>query len=118
MPSNNTAEQSDESPAPGSDAIEQGTRVIGTKWSGAILWELQRGALRFNEIVRSTGASQRMISKRLRELQEAGLVQRDVSCDPPIYVHYALSPKGTASLAALREVGQWANTCLTHPEES
>ena len=44
-------------------------RILGGKWTGSILWHLQDGPVRFNEISRQLGgASKKMVDQRLKEL--------------------------------------------------
>lgn len=58
-------------------AIERGMRIIGGKWTGSILWHLKDGPVRFNDLARMIGgASKKMITERLRQLEAQGLVTR------------------------------------------
>ncbi len=53
--------------------------LIGKRWTGAILSALTEGPQRFAELVRAVpGLSDRLLSQRLRELEEEGLVEREV----------------------------------------
>ena len=61
--------------------------LIGQRWNSGILLALGRGATRFTEILASVeGISDRMLSKRLRELQIAGLVERSIIPSTPVQV--------------------------------
>ena len=54
--------------------IERGMRLLGGKWKGSILWHLQNGPVRFNDLARQLdGASKKMVSQRLQEMEETGL---------------------------------------------
>lgn len=43
--------------------------IIGGRWKPRILWHLRPGKASFGELQRATEASERMLSKSLRELQ-------------------------------------------------
>jgi DNA-binding HxlR family transcriptional regulator len=89
--------------------IERGMRVLGGKWKGSILWHLKDGPVRFNDLARQMGgASKKMVVQRLRELEEAGLVKRDVVSDRPIAVTYAITPFGQTALGFLEALKTWS----------
>ena len=91
--------------------IERGMRVLGGKWKGSILWHLKDGPVRFNDLARQLGgASKKMVTQRLREMEAAGLVSREVVSDRPIAVTYQLTDFGTTALGFLEELKNWAET--------
>ena len=76
--------------------VESTLSVLDGKWKGVILYHLlEEGTLRFNELRRRIpSVTQRMLTKQLRELEEAGLLQRTVFPVVPPRVDYALTPLG------------------------
>jgi DNA-binding HxlR family transcriptional regulator len=87
------------------EAIE----LIGRRWTGAILCSLIEGPRRFGELGKVVpGLSDRLLSQRLRELEEEGLVQRDVEAGTPVRVTYSLTETGEALGPAIRELKAWA----------
>ena len=51
--------------------------LIGKRWSGAIIWALADQPMRFAELRRAVpGLSDRLLSRRLRELETAGLISQ------------------------------------------
>lgn len=83
--------------------------LIGKRWTGAILCALTEGPLRFGELVRAIpGLSDRLLSRRLRELEQEGLVEREVEAGTPVRVIYSLTEKGTALQPAIAELKAWA----------
>ena len=54
------------------------------------------------------GLSDRLLSRRLRELESEGLVERSVHPGTPPRVSYALTEKGNALRPAIRELRAWA----------
>jgi DNA-binding HxlR family transcriptional regulator len=84
--------------------------LIGKRWTGAIICALTAGPLRFGELARAVpGLSDRLLSQRLRELEEEGLVGREVEAGTPVRVTYSLTKKGTELRPAIAELRQWAN---------
>lgn len=64
---------------------------------------LGRGASRFGEIEAAVdGLSARMLTARLRELGEHGIVEREVVPTTPVSVRYRLTPRGLDLLTALQ----------------
>jgi DNA-binding HxlR family transcriptional regulator len=53
-----------------------------------------------------------MLSDRLGELSDAGLVTRTVGEGPPLSVTYALTDAGRALLPALAQISRWAERHL------
>jgi DNA-binding HxlR family transcriptional regulator len=89
--------------------IERGMRIIGGKWKGSILWHLQDGPVRFNDLARQLGgASKKMVNQRLKEMEEIGLVKRKVICIRPVAVAYEITEFGRSSLTVLEQLKDWA----------
>ncbi|MBO9461854.1 helix-turn-helix domain-containing protein [Labrenzia sp. R5_0] len=89
--------------------IERGMRIIGGKWTGSILWHVKDGPVRFNDLARMIGgASKKMITERLRQLEDQGLVKREVRDTAPITVVYEITDFGRTALAFLDELRKWS----------
>jgi DNA-binding HxlR family transcriptional regulator len=83
--------------------------LIGKRWSGAIIWALSAGPLRYAELKRAIpGLSDRLLSQRLRELEAAGLMERRVEDGLPVKVSYELTEKGISLKPAIQALRQWA----------
>lgn len=90
-------------------AIERGMRIIGGKWTGSILWHLKDGPVRFNDLSRMIGgASKKMISERLRQLEAQGLVHREIVETKPLSIHYEITDFGKTALGFLDELRKWS----------
>ncbi|MDP5217856.1 helix-turn-helix domain-containing protein [Ruegeria sp. 2205SS24-7] len=90
-------------------AIERGMRIIGGKWTGSILWHLKDGPVRFNDLSRMIGgASKKMITERLRQLEAQGLVHREVAKTKPLSVVYEVTEFGRTALGFLDELRRWS----------
>jgi len=86
--------------------------LIGSKWRLAVLYELQEGELRFNELKRQTGTSSRTLSRVLDDLQEREFVDRRVEEASPVATYYTLTEKGEALKSVFEEIGDWADEWL------
>ncbi|WP_022708563.1 winged helix-turn-helix transcriptional regulator [Paracoccus zeaxanthinifaciens] len=90
-------------------AIERGMRIIGGKWTGSILWHVKDGPVRFNDLARMIGgASKKMITERLRQLEDQGLVSREVCDTAPITVVYEITDLGRTALGFLDQLRKWS----------
>ncbi len=88
--------------------VEIGMRLIGSKWTGTILWHLKDGPVRFNELSRMIGgASKKMISERLRFLERKGLISRTIKDTNPISVYYEVTDLGSTALEILGQIQSW-----------
>jgi DNA-binding HxlR family transcriptional regulator len=75
--------------------------------------------LRFNEIAeRLGGASDRMLSERLKELEATGILERRVYTDTPVRVEYRLTEKGKALAPVIEAIQQWGQEWITAEQAS
>ena len=89
-------------------AIERGMRILGGKWKASILWHLKDEPVRFNDLARMVGgASKKMVTQRLKEMENEGLVTRHVMSDRPIAVAYQATDFGRSALNILEELIEW-----------
>jgi DNA-binding HxlR family transcriptional regulator len=89
--------------------FHQAVELIGKRWTGAILWALSERAHYYAELTQVVpGLSDRLLSRRLRELEAEGLVERCVHDGTPARVSYALTEKGKGLRPAIRELRAWA----------
>ncbi len=83
--------------------------LIGKRWAGAIIWALSERPHFFAELSHTVpGLSDRLLSRRLRELEAEDMVKRSVHAGTPPRVSYALTEKGRALRPAIRELRSWA----------
>jgi DNA-binding HxlR family transcriptional regulator len=91
------------------EALTEVFSVLGKRWSGLILGTLLQRPARFGELARAIeGITESMLSARLGELQEAGLVEREVLEGPPIATLYRLTAAGRELKPALVALARWA----------
>lgn len=88
--------------------IDAAMDVITGKWKALILWELDQGHRRFGQLRRGlSGVSEKMLVQHLREMEEDGLVHREVFREVPPRVEYSLTEHGRTLNAALGPLGVW-----------
>lgn len=89
--------------------IDAALDVLNGKWKGLILWELDaHGVRRFARLRRGLpGVSEKMLTQHLREMEEDGLVHREVYAEVPPRVEYSLTEHGRTLNQALAPLGDW-----------
>ena len=88
--------------------IERGMRIIGGKWTGSILWHLKDGPVRFNDLARQlSGASKKVITDRLKEMENNKLITRNVISTRPVAVAYEITDFGRTALEFLEKLKEW-----------
>ncbi|GAA0996719.1 hypothetical protein GCM10009551_063420 [Nocardiopsis tropica] len=90
-------------------AAEITVAVLGGAWKPTILSELdRRGVLRFNELARILPSpTPRVLARQLRELEQDGLVDREVYPEVPPRVEYRLTDAGRGALPVLESMTAW-----------
>lgn len=83
--------------------------LIGRRWTGAIVFLLLRARCRYATLRAAIpDITDRMLSERLQELEEEGIVERTVVPAAPVRVEYALTKKGRALASAIDAMAAWA----------
>ncbi len=96
-------------------AVTLAFSVLGKRWNGMILGVLGSGSASFVSLRKAvSGISDTVLSERLVELVEAGLVRRDVAEGPPIAVTYELTKAGAELVPTIEELAAWARRNLQH----
>jgi DNA-binding HxlR family transcriptional regulator len=89
-------------------STEVALEVIGGKWKLVILYNLFGGTRRFGELKREMPhITQRMLTRQLRELEEDGLVHREVYTQVPPKVEYSLTEIGESLGPIVRQIDEW-----------
>jgi DNA-binding HxlR family transcriptional regulator len=96
-------------PAPICPHFHEAIELIGKRWTGAIVCALTDRPMRYAELGKAVpGLSDRLLSQRLRELEDEGLVQRQVEAGTPVRVTYSLTDAGRELGPAIKELKAWA----------
>jgi DNA-binding HxlR family transcriptional regulator len=98
--------------------FHRASELIGRRWTGAIIYVLMGSRCRFAALRSAIpDITDRMLSERLSELDEEGIVERTVVPDTPIRVEYALTKKGRELAEAIDAIGAWAKRWI-EPESA
>ncbi len=90
--------------------VETTLLLISDKWVVLILRDLMTGTKRFNELMRSvTGVSQKVLTEKLRRMEENELVAREVFPEIPPRVEYSLTDLGRSLSPILDAMESWGN---------
>jgi len=79
--------------------------VIGGAWTVNVIWYLRAGPRRFSELrVDIPPISPKVLTTRLRELEERGIVRREVKPTSPPSVEYSLTEAGHELIPAIEAI--------------
>jgi DNA-binding HxlR family transcriptional regulator len=88
--------------------VESTLEVIGGKWKCVILWHVRGRVRRFSELRRLIpGATQKMLTAQLRQLERDGLIERKVYAQVPAKVEYSISAYGRGLSPLLEAMCKW-----------
>ena len=89
--------------------FHKAVELVGGRWTGALIQLLLSGPKRYCALREAVPEiSDRMLSERLRSLEDEGIVERVVLPETPVRVEYKLTRKGEALEPALKALGKWA----------
>ena len=93
--------------------------LVGGKWKGVIVYHLLETTLRFNELKRKLPtATQRMLTRQLRELEECGLVHREIFPQVPPRVDYSLTEEGRSLAPIILAMHDWGTRRLKRQQKN
>jgi len=91
--------------------------AIGDWWSLLIIRDAFDGITRFNEFQDNLGIARGMLATRLRDLVEAGVLERQPASDGSAYQEYGLTEKGRDLFLVIVTLRQWGEAHLFGKEE-
>ena len=104
--------------APRTDrAIDVAMSVIEGRWKTFIISTLaSNGApMRFNQLIgKVDGISPRILTLHLRELEQDGVIFRDVVSTSPKYVEYSLTDRGSMLIPILDQLAEWGLQVMSY----
>jgi len=90
--------------------------MLGEKWTIQLLHQIVQGNTRFGQLQRvMTGISPKILMVRLRELEEAGILTRNVFPGYPLHVEYTATERGKALGEVIRAMDAWGERAEEHP---
>jgi DNA-binding HxlR family transcriptional regulator len=81
--------------------------LLGGAWTPTLLWNLSAGARRFGELRADIpGISAKVLSGRLKDLEQKGVIVRTLMASSPPSAEYSLSALGQELLPAINEIAR------------
>lgn len=90
--------------------FEKALAILNQRWNTLIIYQLLNGRQRFSTIKDKLKISSRVLSERLKELENEYIVYRDVIPSTPVVIEYRLTEKGAALAPVLQEVEKWSKS--------
>jgi DNA-binding HxlR family transcriptional regulator len=88
--------------------FEKSVELISKRWTILIIYQLLSGTQRFCTIESAIPISGRLLSERLKDLEQEGIVKREVFPETPVRIEYSLTEKGRALEPVIREMMKWS----------
>lgn len=86
--------------------------LIADRWTAIVIYALARGTMRFGQLQREIGLSQKVLTDTLRGMEREGLVHRKVYAVVPPKVEYSLTELGASLIEPLSALCRWAEQHL------
>lgn len=90
-------------------SIADALTILGQKWALLILREISFGNSRFDDIAASTGAPRDILAARLKSLEAAGVILRELYQQKPPRSDYRLSQAGEELFGLLHVLRDWGD---------
>ncbi|WP_456991431.1 winged helix-turn-helix transcriptional regulator [Luteibacter sp. PvP120] len=88
-------------------AIARGLALVGDTWSVLILRDASRGMTQFDQFRTSLGIAPNILSRRLKALTEAGVLEKRRYNERPPRDEYVLTRAGREFLPIMAVLGEW-----------
>ncbi|MEK7571796.1 MAG: helix-turn-helix domain-containing protein [Patescibacteria group bacterium] len=88
--------------------VTRTVKIIGSKWTILILYQLRSGVKRFGELEKIlVGISPKTLSQRLQELEKEAFITKKVFHEVPLRVEYSLTERGKSVGKIIDEMAKW-----------
>jgi DNA-binding HxlR family transcriptional regulator len=93
------------------ERLRRAADLVERRWMIALLYASLEGASRFNEFRQAVeGIPPRTLTERLRDLERAGLLERELIPASPPYAEYRLTASGRKLAPAIRALERWEHS--------
>jgi DNA-binding HxlR family transcriptional regulator len=90
------------------EEVRRTADLLERRWVISVMWASLEGAVRFNEFRQAVqGVPPRTLTERLRELEQAGVLVRQVVDASPPYAEYRLTERGRRLAPVVQAMGAW-----------
>lgn len=99
--------------------IARALDIVGERWALLVVRELLFGPKRFADLHRGLpGMSQNVLTQRLRELEDSGVLARRRALPPAAGLVYELTPHGRDLEQVLLALGRWGSPLPPRPDSA
>ncbi len=92
---------------------EHAIDLLGKRWTGLIIRVLLDGPKRFKDIkAQIPEMSDRILTERMKELEQQEIVTRNVYPEKPVRIEYTLTTKGVALEPVIESIQSWGETWM------
>jgi DNA-binding HxlR family transcriptional regulator len=98
-------------------SITDAMAIVGDRYSLLIVREIRYGRTRFTQLLNGTGAPRDVLTRRLRELEEADIVERRLYSERPPRHEYVLTAAGEELHPVLLQLKEWGDRHLNAGSE-
>jgi DNA-binding HxlR family transcriptional regulator len=90
-------------------SITDALSLVGDRYALLVVREIRYGRTRYTELLTGTGAPRDVLARRLRELEEAGIVERRPYSERPPRHEYVLTEAGVELHPVLLQLKEWGD---------
>lgn len=94
-------------------SVARTLEVVGERWTLLILRDAMMGVTRFETFQRRLGIAPNMLTKRLRALTDAGILERRPYSERPERHEYALTERGRELFPVVMGLMRWGDAHLS-----
>lgn len=88
--------------------FEKAIGILSQRWTTLIIYQLLNGPQRNSAIKDAIGISGRLLSERLKDLEEEGIIKRTVYPETPVRIEYSLTEKGYSLEPLMKGIEEWS----------
>ncbi len=92
--------------------FEKASKLLSKRWIGLIINQLMGGSKRFSTLESEIQVSGKVLSERLKELENEDIITRTVYAEVPVRVEYALTKKGYALKPVMDAIDTWSQSWI------
>ncbi len=91
------------------ESFQRAAQLVAKRWTPQIVWVLFDRPRRYSAVRDAIPEiSDTLLSERLRQLEEAGIVTRTVTPSTPVLIEYSLSERGRELAGVMDGLSTWA----------
>ncbi len=98
--------------------FEKAVNILSQRWTALVIYQMLETPKRFGEIQSAIGVSGKVLSDRLKLMEQEGLIKRDVYPETPVIIEYSLTEKGESLEPVLRDIEKWSQEWIEKPDET